>query len=171
MRQMGKWFGRPILQYWEDVELWEKVLNEWNNRLNWILELGTYQGGFSFYLYAQACARGIEFTSLDNKKPDKFTAGFVEWDVFNRLPEFVEQAYLEKPGVVFCDNGDKPREIALYVERVHPESLFAVHDWGTEFQPANIPESLAVCNSSSTTVFLANEEFLKRIGKPVFKFS
>lgn len=171
MKNINTWFGRPVAQYWEDVELWEKVLNDWHGRLNWILELGTWQGGFSFYLFAQASARGMEFTTLDNSKPDKFVAGFVTWDVMNDLPEFVAETYMRSPGVVFCDNGDKPREIELYKDRVHSESLFAVHDWGTEFQPKDIPESFASCDNSSTTIFLAEEEFLKRIGKRAFKFS
>ena len=170
MKPIGVMFGRPVAQFWEDIELWEKVLNSWEDRLNWILELGTWQGGFSFYLFAQASARGMEFTTLDNKKPDKFTAGFVTWDVMNELPEFVADSYKQKPGVVFCDNGDKPAEVKLYIERVHPESLFAVHDWGTEFNPVNIPTSLAACNYSSTTIFLAEKEFLTRIGKAAFSF-
>jgi hypothetical protein len=169
--EIGVWFGRPIAsQFWDDVVRWEKALNDWNNRLNWILELGTWQGGFSFYLYAQACARGIEFTTLDTNRPEKFVAGYVQWDVMNRLPEFVEQKYLDTPGVIFCDNGNKPEEVKLYVDRVHKETMFVVHDWGTEFQPKDIPDSLACFESSPHTIFLANRELLQRIGKPIYTF-
>lgn len=167
---MTTMFGRPILQTWEDIELWEIILNEWGSRLNWILELGTWQGGFSFYLYAQACARGIEFTTLDVNRPEKFVAGFVKWDILNHLPEFVAEMYREKPGVIFCDNGNKPEEIKICVDWAHKESLFAVHDWGTEFLPKDIPDSLAACAYSSMTIFLADREFLNRIGKQAFTF-
>jgi hypothetical protein len=170
VREIGTLFGRPIAQYWEDIELWETVLNEWELRIGWILELGTWQGGFSFFLYAQASARGIEFTTLDNVRPDKFVAGYNEWNIMAGLPEFVEDSYKKFPGLVFCDNGFKPKEVELYVDLVHEESLFAVHDWGTEFIPTDIPESLAACNYSSTTIFLANRKFLKKIGKAAFDF-
>jgi hypothetical protein len=69
------------------------------------------------------------------------------------LREFI--ASLPKPLVLFCDNGDKPREWQLYVPLLSTGDFAAIHDWGTEFHEHNLipspePFMQAECESISS---------------------
>ncbi|MFI5421729.1 MAG: hypothetical protein ACHQ1H_12240 [Nitrososphaerales archaeon] len=166
MRQIGTLFGRPIAQYWEDLELWERVLNDYPD-MKWIVELGTWEGGMSFYLYGQAYARKMFFSTIDIKDPEKLVPLFVNYNVHDGFPKHITYP-IKYPGILFCDNGDKPEEVKMYSQIVNPESIIAVHDWGTEFIPNDIPNDWHAVRSSSTTVFLAKNDSTVKMKGPVF---
>lgn len=129
--------GRNCSQAWEDFQLWENLLNA-HPDLQSIVELGTGEAGFSRYLHLQAKARGIKFATFDRVRMDAHRQpGFHQVDIFAE-PERVVH-HLESPAVLFCDNGDKPREVATFAPHLQPGDLLVVHDWGTEFQPRHIP--------------------------------
>ena len=132
--------GTNCSQTWADFQVWEKLLNA-HPELRSIVELGTGEAGFSRYLHLQAKARGLEFATFDRVRMDNHRqSGFQEVDVFAE-PERVA-ACLISPTVLFCDNGDKPREVALYAPLLQPGDLLVVHDFGTEFWPRHIPDTL-----------------------------
>ena len=56
-------------------------------------------------------------------------------------PEVVARV-LDRPVALLCDNGDKPREVALFAPLLHSGSILVAHDWGTEIGPADIPSCL-----------------------------
>lgn len=136
--------GIPMAQMRCDLMLWETVLND-NPQLQAIFELGTWFGGFGWWLWAQSQARDLHFETYDmtvseHKKPP----GFRRIDVFAERQHLGEVFREWEPCLVFCDNGNKPREMAEYsLEIRHPESLLVVHDWGTEFQPEDVPDGVA----------------------------
>jgi len=158
-------FGRPTQQHWEDLELWEKVLNRFEGKLHWIIELGTFQGAMSYFLFAQAEARKMRFATYDLYRPEKPVPNFYVHDVLesNVFPPFYDYPQ-DYPGVLFCDNGNKPLEVATYHSEIHPESLIAVHDWGTEFLAKDIPNGYGTVFYSNTTIFLASHDVLHRNG-------
>jgi hypothetical protein len=155
---IGTLFGRPIGQYWEDLEFWEQTLNDFDH-LEWIIELGTYQGGMSFYLYSQAWARRMKFYTVDIDKPNQHVPCFYNIDITKGLPRYWD-FFQTEPGILFCDNGDKPSEVYQFYNQLHKESLIMVHDWGTEFTTKDIPASMRVYDSSTTTVLLARNDWL-----------
>ena len=164
MKNIGTLFGRPIGQYWEDLELWESFLNEFpEDHFKWIIELGTYQGGMSFFLYAQAWARKMKFFTVDKKDPDAFVPCFTRADLRDGLPKHWT-FHLDQPGIMFCDNGNKPSEVYHFHHQLKRESFIFVHDWGTEFIPRDIPDSLRPYRSSSTTVVLGYNDYLNELG-------
>ena len=59
--------GIHAAQYWVEFILWEALLNERPYRS--IVELGTWEGGFSLYLNAQAEARNMGFRTYDIHQP------------------------------------------------------------------------------------------------------
>src|SRR3990172_3485749 len=73
--------GISCAQFWADFILWEALLNT-HTQLRAIVELGTWQGGFSLYLAAQARGRGLEFRTYDATPPDRPIPGFVRLDIF-----------------------------------------------------------------------------------------
>lgn len=143
-------------QYLCDLMLWELVLNN-NPQVTGIVELGTYQGGFSWVLDAQARARNISFDTYDIIEPAVKPPGFTKLD-FYRYPELVQLG--DRPVALLCDGGNKPRELKTFPPMCAPGSMFFVHDWGTETLPEHVPDFLEewhgeFCDSigSATRVF------------------
>lgn len=137
--------GVPMAQIWVDLYAWESILNG-NPQLRGIVELGTWQGGLSGWLWAQARLREMMFITFDAVRPTypiRYT-GFARCDVF-RNPEAVEGAIHDfgEPLLLFCDGGNKPRELRTFAPMLKdPGSLVLVHDWGTETLPEHVPDIL-----------------------------
>ena len=153
--------GHPLAQYLCDFMVWELVLNN-NPQVKGIVELGTYQGGFSWFLDAQARARGISFDTYDIILPDVEPPGFTQLD-FYRFPDRVELG--DAPVALLCDGGNKPRELRTFPPMCAPGSVVVAHDWGTETLPSDVPDFLEelygdFCDSvgSVTRVFKMKEE-------------
>lgn len=132
--------GIVIAQSPRAVALWEKILKE--VRPKRILEIGTYRWGMSL-LFSEHCN---EFYTYDIKyhtyRPEKFPPKtrllkqFKKVDVFSIEEEI--GALIQKEGVtlVYCDGGDKIKELATFSEWLKPGDYIAVHDWGTEVNSA-----------------------------------
>jgi len=157
--------GVACAQYWCDFVLWETVLNA-NPELTGIVEIGTFMGGFSHYLNAQAQARGMKFVTYDAIVPEATIPEFTRLDVFaypGRVKDWAESC--GGPVILFCDGGNKPRELSLFPPLMPEHSVYLVHDWGTEMLGSDVPEFLDeiygdYCDSigSVTRVFRMREE-------------
>jgi hypothetical protein len=146
LRRLGTSFGGvPASQVWADYFLWELVLNEYPE-LTTIVEIGTWQGGFSRYLWAQAQLRGLYFRTVDAVIPDDPPLGFERLDVFaepDRLfPYYGVESY--EPLILLCDGGNKPRELRTFAPMLSSSSLVVAHDWLTEVQPEDVPDCLSM---------------------------
>lgn len=138
--------GVPMAQYWVDLVLWESVLNI-NPELKQIIEIGTWKGGFSAWLLAQARTRDMRFTTYDVVRdealPNAVSLEFTRKDVFADPGWVAAEIEYHGPTVLFCDGGNKPRELKTFSPYLKdPRSLVAVHDWGTETQPEDVPDGL-----------------------------
>ena len=132
--------GVPVAQYWAEFCLWESLLNE--RRYETIVELGTFEGGFSLYLDAQARFRDMYFRTYDIKPPARDIPGFVQSDIY-RDAQWIG-AYMQEhsPVIVFCDGGNKPRELKTFSRYVTVDSTLVVHDWGTEMLLSDVPDNV-----------------------------
>jgi hypothetical protein len=146
--------GIQISQYRIDLDLWETVLNA-HPETTAICELGTWKGGFSWWLWAQAQARGMRFATFDAIDMESGVPGFERLDVFLDKQKVLDwitgtrgwfstepQIPLNDPIVLFCDNGNKPRELREYTPHLPAGSITLVHDWGTETMPEDVPDWL-----------------------------
>jgi hypothetical protein len=135
--------GIPMAQIAADMILWEAVLNE--NPVDAIFEIGTWQGGFSWWLYAQSLARDIYFQTYDAIVPERSIPTFYKVDVFAASKMLGKRFRAFEPCVVFCDGGNKPRELNTFAAELRdPASLLLVHDWGDEIGPADVPDSVVM---------------------------
>jgi cephalosporin hydroxylase len=133
--------GHDALQWQVDFWLWEKLLNELQG-IEAIIELGTGGGGFSLYLSDQARHRGIAFRTFDHlRHPGPDVPGMTVTDVFAQ-PESVFDVMDGRKVILHCDNGDKPRELAIFGARLSTGSMCVVHDWLTEVHPSDVPTRL-----------------------------
>ena len=130
-------------QSWAELVLWESLLND--RKFRAVYEFGTWEGGFAWWMWAQAKVRDITFHTFDairpNHEPPPDT--FTQADVFIQYELLGTLLLAWEPLILFCDNGNKPREVQMYGPILeHPDSLVVVHDWGTEIQPEDVPDSL-----------------------------
>ncbi len=143
--------GIEMAQSWCEFVLWEGLLNDGD--FNAIIELGTWQGGSSHWLFAQTRTRAMirreagrastNFRTYDSVAPNAPVEGFERKDVFAAAEEIIEFIHAYEPVVLFCDNGNKPRELRTFGTALrHPDSRVVVHDWGTEVMPEDVPDSL-----------------------------
>lgn len=133
--------GVGAAQILADYWLWEALLNG-EPQLTGIVELGTAKGGFALYLAAQADARDLFFRTYDVVAPTRRIPGFVRCDIFAQASDIGIHLQRRNPLVLFCDGGNKPREIKTFSRFLTPESLIVVHDWGTEMQKEDVPENV-----------------------------
>lgn len=132
--------GAHCCQSWADFYVWEQLLNA-HPELRSVVELGTGEGGFSRYLYLQCQTRGLRFSTFDHIRMDTHKQpGFYKLDIFANPRKVVTQ--LLSPGLLFCDNGDKPREVEVSAPLLHPGDLLVVHDWNVEIHRKHIPPVL-----------------------------
>lgn len=163
----------PCSQMAIDFIVWEHILGKYCQGNGRILELGTLRAGFSLFLCLQAIQRGMAFKTFDNynfnaqlkatqgntKDPYGFNTplgqllmkdAFVSEDVLYNGTTVL--ALIAQPGqtILYCDNGLKPKEVQLYAPHLKSGDLLAVHDWGTEIYPADIPAILTQIEADMT---------------------
>ena len=133
--------GVKAAQILADYWLWEAILNG-EEEARGIVELGTGTGGFSLYLDAQAQARDLFFRTYDVIAPERRIPGFVRCDIYAMARDIGLHLERNDPVVLFCDGGNKPREIKTFSTYLTPKSLIVVHDWGTEMLASDVPENV-----------------------------
>lgn len=129
--------AQKLADYW----LWEAILNA-QEEATGIVELGTGPGGFSLYLAAQAEARKLTFRTYDVIAPERRIPGFVRCDIYAIADEIGIHLQRHDPVVLFCDGGNKPRELRTFSRYLSPRSLIVVHDWGTEMLRTDVPDNV-----------------------------
>lgn len=160
--------GVGTLQLWADFYLWEKLLNI-SPEMKAVVELGTDRGGFSLYLQTQCDLRGMDFHTFDVLEPvaiDRLR-NFHNLHIFLRHQEVVKLLNsFGGPIILFCDNGNKPRELKTFSDKLPSGSVIAVHDWRTETMPADVPDCLEeilgdLCDElgSATRLFMTKENY------------
>lgn len=134
--------GIKAAQILADYWLWEAILNGAKEETTGIVELGTGKGGFSLYLAAQARARGLSFRTYDVAPPDCSVPGFIQLDIYAHIDEIGQFLGDHDPLILFCDGGNKPRELREFSQCLSPDSLIVVHDWGTEMLESDVPDNV-----------------------------
>jgi len=139
--------GHRVLQRWIDFVVWEHVLDE-RRELKSVIELGTGNGMFSTYLAIQCAARDMQFQTLDHDGnlivvgsalglAVKLGVKFLQADVWNGMTVKHLINHMPHPLLLFCDDGDKPREFATFGPMLSSGDMIATHDWTEEFGPEN----------------------------------
>jgi len=138
------------MQYWADLAIWEKFLAAHPHEFKGLIELGTYRGGMSIFLLLQCVQWGMSFYTFDKQRFPLETpvaqmidleAHFHEGDIFEeRKPKLLELIGMDglHPLLLYCDDGNKPREFATFVPHLRSGDYVAVHDWGLEFHPQHV---------------------------------
>lgn len=140
-------YGLPMQQTWEDLVLWEWFLNR--VQVKSVLELGTGSAAFSCFLLTQCVSRGLSFATIDIYEPEHHVlhkllgipSVFCQIDLSKpSAKKQVSQVIsgLPRPLVLYCDNGDKPHEVAMFGSLLQRGDYLGVHDFGVEFHPHDL---------------------------------
>lgn len=139
----------PATQTWDDLLGWELFFNA--HPLAGFVELGTGDGGMSLYLALQCAQRGITFMTVDHQRWIDAGRGVMGMLAGAGRFRFECVTLLEEPGnsvvrdflaahhpvMLYCDDGNKPREWATFVPGLRAGDYVAAHDYGVEFFDAN----------------------------------
>lgn len=144
----SSFMGLKMAQYWADLALWEYFLAE-HTEIGTIVELGTGAGGMSAFFLGSSIERGFDFWTFD-KIPyrfspllralgmkDHFTAGDIFGGIHLEVVNYIKEAE-NRPLLLFCDNGNKTREVEVFTSHLQPGDYLVVHDYGVEFKAEDI---------------------------------
>lgn len=141
--------GMGIRQSTADLICWEYFLR--THDFNQIIELGTGNGGFSTWLLLQCVQRHRRFVTYDITTPKSFgrvARGAKLEKHCNALdlllPSSPAKVFdsVARPVILYCDNGNKPVEVAMYSPYLVKGDYLVVHDWNVEIGKDNIPMQL-----------------------------
>ena len=165
----GTWFlGIPMVQWWTDMTVWERVFNgrgpmldgrpETANKpaLKTLVELGSGRGAMSAYLLLQCVQRGITYYGFDHVATQigptpvgkllDIDRHIVTGDLWSDQNSGVLRKIIAEPAnhplLLFCDNGNKPREFATFGPLLQAGDIIAVHDWANEFTEGDVPAAM-----------------------------
>jgi cephalosporin hydroxylase len=134
--------GHPCQHRAADLPVIARILGE--HRPDVIAELGTASGGFSLFLADTVAPWGGRVVTFDLHagKGDEIAAlrpnlTFLAADVLQPPGIGMVSAALSSAErvVLYCDNGHKEAELAIYASMIPVGGLLATHDYGTEVRP------------------------------------
>ena len=149
-RNEGGWrgyAGSAMERRWSDIFTIDVFLS--SQRPSTIIELGTGIGAFSAYLATYAYVNGAAFHTFDShlkaapsKRSNQRALRLVRAiggkthrrDIFEASSQAFIKGLIARGGSVFlyCDNGDKPREVQLFAPALKTGDTLGVHDYGSE---------------------------------------
>ncbi|GAG99647.1 unnamed protein product [marine sediment metagenome] len=97
----------------------------------------------------------------------KYNVSFLQRDVFDPETVKVVSNFIEDHrAMIFCDDGNKKREVALYAEILKKGDLLLAHDYNAEFTLQDIPErTLSILEPYRQEDFPIGWQILSRIRK------
>jgi hypothetical protein len=153
--------GVAMARRWVDVETIERFLStKWPAT---VIEFGTGTGAFSVYLATYCKLNDGSFHTFDTHalSPHPFSdrndrclsavtclgGTYRRADVFSaECVDVVGDLVRESggPAFIYCDNGDKPREVAMYCDTLRSGDFLGVHDFPEEITEDDLPKEAFV---------------------------
>ena len=138
-----KMFGAEMGQTFTSLFVFEWLLNLYP--VDHIIELGTGRGGLSMFLATQAEIRGMGFITFDALKRMNDEINYITYnpptDIEKRINFFKKDVFTQEVMdrvveiikdnrvLIYCDNGNKPREIARFAPLIKKGDIIGCHDW------------------------------------------
>ena len=140
--------GVTSQQQFSDLVAWEIFFQKYT--IEYFAELGTGRGGMSLYFLLMALQRKFKFRTYDHTYPSRVASTRLgeklefwnylrQADIFLEVDKEIIVGDFSRPIMLYCDNGDKPREVAEYGSQLLPGDFLAVHDFEVEIFEDEIP--------------------------------
>jgi cephalosporin hydroxylase len=159
-RQM---FGVVVYKSWAEMFQLEVLLNTYS--FSTIIELGTGFGATAILLGVHSHMRGAKVFSYDNKPTvtppvqrlyDALGVTFEVMDIFENVAKIAELIRLPGRTLLYCDNGDKSKELEIWGKYLKSGDIALVHDYPEEITDATLDR---VCSLGNLARF--QEEWFK----------
>jgi len=128
-----------------------------------ILDFGTYSGG-TVAVFHDACPYS-EIHTYDNQKRKvpviKIKSNHIHYHIEDILNNPSDELFnflkLKEKKFMYCDNGDKPKEMNLFVPLLNSGDLIGVHDWNKEIKSSDISSLLDIMDPIEHDLFEKNK--------------
>lgn len=131
-----------------DLEAWREFFLEYI--ISGCVELGTGTGAFSNFLELNVG----RLITIDSAHPGREVKGFYQTDVFENSTMIAATiTSMQRPFILYCDNGDKPREVEIFSPFLRQGDFLATHDFQIEIQPKDIPSEFKLLFNKGLTAF------------------
>lgn len=102
-----------------------------------IIELGTFRGGFTKLLedklpYVPIHTFDTYNGTVGTKKFFGKNVHFYKESVLTKCPPLLDLLAMPEKKLLYCDNGRKRQEVAMYAPLLGQGDYIGVHDWGNE---------------------------------------
>jgi cephalosporin hydroxylase len=127
-----------------------KLLKEFVPEL--IIELGTSKGGLTYVLHSAVKTAELHTYDIKHKSAHKDIANKFGENVFfhiadiqtKPLEEIIDLCKDKRKKLLYCDNGNKIKEVKMYSPNLLPGDILGMHDWGKEIRYTDVREELSV---------------------------
>ena len=132
-------YGVGAAQEWSQVGALFNAIDEFE--INLVIELGVYMGGLSELLFLRQGRipnfryLGFEISKSQVNPRLRDSLPIIYGDIFTEpLKARVVQEVNNTKGhvLIFCDDGDKPKEMTTYAPLIRSGDLLMAHDFSTE---------------------------------------
>lgn len=143
------------------------------------IELGIHEGGIGSLLYMRAMIEDrFHYIGIDNTPAyvdkrfaqhipyvDKFVHIYRDCFTQDTKNLVVTTVALHGKSLIFCDNGNKPKEVKLYTPALKVGDILVTHDYGTEI----FDEDLQFLYDDPNMIELGDGYYRKEIKLPAFQ--
>ena len=138
-------WGVATAQAWTQVGLLFTLINEFN--LAGVIEIGLFRGGladmlihrrerFTDFQYLGFQMDGSELSEHVRGKPGVIIADCFAPESIGMIQKFIASA--PRPVLVYCDGGDKPREMNTYAPMLRRNDYLMAHDYPGEITDGSL---------------------------------
>lgn len=138
-------WGVPVAQSWTQVGLLFTLINEFN--LAGVIEIGLFRGGladmlmrrrerFTDFQYLGFQKDGEELDGHVRGHPGVIVADCFAEESLGQIRKFIASAL--RPILVYCDGGNKPKEMRTYAPMLRPNDYLVAHDYPGEITDASL---------------------------------
>ena len=147
----------------QNPNVFNEFINFFNNeKIDYVIEIGTSYGGFSLFLHEQSLQHNFNFITYDwsgfkggswndrrgplNKMfNNEIPFDFRDKNVFEHKDEIIEILKNNKC-LLLCDGGDKPKEFNIFGEHLTKNSYIMAHDYASNRDNFNTNIKNKICN-------------------------
>lgn len=146
-----KSFGVVVYKSWGELFQLEGLLNEYP--CSTIVELGTGYGATAILMGVHSHMTGAKVFTYDDKQTvtdkvqalyDAIGVTFEVIDIFVNVKKIAE--LITRPGrtLLYCDNGDKSKELEIWGAYLKPGDIALVHDYPEEITQATLDKACSM---------------------------
>lgn len=142
-------------QHSEDLDCWREFFDNYSPGT--LIELGTGNGVFSIWLSSIPTIK--HFWTFDINIPEQKHKNFIQTDILNNselIKSYISNR-LYNPLLLYCDNGNKKLEVEIFNEYLLKDDFLAVHDYGVEIFPEDIPSNFKLLINKGLTAIFIND--------------